>query len=218
MLTDKMDGSIKKVHAPIALRQDSPLLSREDAPGWYALYVQVNHEKKVADQLLKKNIECFLPLLHTWSKRRDRRVRLQVPLFPGYVFVHTVLESEVHVEILKIPGSVYIVRSSQGPALIPDYQVESLRRVLDHADTLTLHPYLTQGDWVEVVRGPFTGCVGILQRLNPKKGTLVINVDVIRQAASIQLAIEDVVRIDGPPDRRRDMRGRQSFSGSAKDV
>ncbi|WP_123290150.1 UpxY family transcription antiterminator [Desulfosoma caldarium] len=206
MLRDKMDASAKKNPAPVAIGHDDRLLSQENAPGWYALYVQVNHEKKVADQLLKKNIECFLPLMPTWSKRRDRRVRLQVPLFPGYVFVHTVLDNEVHVEILKIPGSVYVVRNSQGPALISDYQVESLRTVLTHADTLTLHPYLTAGDWVEVVRGPFAGCVGILQRLNPKKGTLVISIDVIRQAASVQLAIEDVVRIDGPPDRRRDLR------------
>jgi transcription antitermination factor NusG len=119
------------------------------------------------------------------------------------VFVHTVLDNPVHVEILKIPGSVYIVRSSQGPAPIPDYQVESLRTVLEKADSLTLHPYLTEGDWVEVVRGPFAGCVGILQRLNPKKGTLIISIDVIRQAASVQLAVEDVVRIDGPPVLRR---------------
>lgn len=202
MLTDKMDASAKKIHAPMAVGQDIRLLSQENAPGWYALYVQVNHEKKVTDQLLKKNIACFLPLLPTWSRRRDRRVRLHVPLFPGYVFVHTVLDNKVHVEILKIPGSVYIVRSSQGPALIPDYQVESLRTVLTHADTLTLHPYLSAGDWVEAVRGPFAGCVGILQRLNPKKGTLVISIDVIRQAASVQLAIEDVVRIDGPPAQR----------------
>lgn len=199
MLTEKTHGSIKNASSILAVPAQKEILSPEDVPGWYALYVQVNHEKKVAEQLRKKNIEHFLPLLSTWSKRRDRRVRLQVPLFPGYVFVHAVLDNAVHVEILKIPGSVYIVRSSEGPAPVPDYQVESLRTILEKADSLTLHPYLAEGDWVEVVRGPFAGCVGILQRINPKKGTLVISIDVIRQAASVQLAVEDVVRIDGPP-------------------
>lgn len=199
MLTEKRHGLGRDTHSPIVLPVERPIASLENTPGWYALYVQVNHEKKVADQLLKKNIDCFLPLLHTWSRRRDRRVRLHVPLFPGYVFVHAVLSNEIHLEILKIPGSVYIVRSGRGPESIPDYQVESLRTILEHADNLTLHPYLTEGDWVEVIRGPFAGCVGILQRLNPKKGTLVISIDVIRQAASVQLAIEDVVRISGPP-------------------
>ncbi|WP_448381826.1 UpxY family transcription antiterminator [Desulfosoma sp.] len=203
MLTEKMHGPIKNASPVMTVPTQAGHPALEDVPGWYALYVQVNHEKKVAEQLQKKNIEHFLPLLHTWSKRRDRRVRIHVPLFPGYVFVHTVLDNTVHVEILKIPGSVYIVRSSQGPAPIPDYQVESLRTVLEKADSLTLHPYLTEGDWVEVVRGPFAGCVGILQRLNPKKGTLIISIDVIRQAASVQLAVEDVVRIDGPPVLRR---------------
>lgn len=203
MITEKMDGSIKNASPLAAVPEQAGLLSAEDVPGWYALYVQVNHEKKVADQLRKKNIDHFLPLMNTWSKRRDRRLRIQVPLFPGYVFVHAALDNTVHVEILKIPGSVYIVRSSRGPAPIPDYQVESLRRVLEKADSLTLHPYMAEGDWVEVVRGPFAGCVGILRRLDPKKGTLIISIDVIRQAASVQLAVEDVVRIDGPPVLRR---------------
>ncbi len=203
MLTEKMSGSPKNSSPLITVPAEAGIVSVEDIPGWYALYVQVNHEKKVAEQLRKKNIDHFLPLLNTWSKRRDRRVRLQVPLFPGYVFVHAVLDNTVHVEILKIPGSVYIVRSSEGPATIPEYQVESLRTVLENADSLTLHPYLSQGDWVEVVRGPFAGCTGILQRINPKKGTLVISIDVIRRAASVQLAIEDVVPIEGPPSLRR---------------
>lgn len=203
MLTEKTHGSMKNPLPLIRIPAQTGILSVEDVPGWYALYVQVNHEKKVAEQLRKKNIEHFLPLLNTWSKRRDRRMRIQVPLFPGYVFVHAVLDNTVHVEILKIPGSVYVVRSSEGPAPIPDYQVESLRTVLEKADSLTLHPYLAEGDWVEVVRGPFAGCVGILQRINPKKGTLVISIDVIRRAASVQLAVEDVVRIDGPPPLRR---------------
>jgi transcription antitermination factor NusG len=180
---------------------EGPGVFREDVPAWYALYVQVNHEKKVADILAKKDIPCFLPLVEKWSKRRDRRLRIQVPIFPGYLFVNAALDNYTHVEILKVPGSVYILKNQDGPLPIPTYQVESLRTMLGGAKDLTVHPYLKEGDWVQVIRGPLLGCVGILMRLNPKRGKLVINVDVIQKAASVELDMEDVIRIDPPRSR-----------------
>lgn len=182
---------------------EGPEPFREDVPAWYALYVQVNHEKKVAEMLAKKRIDCFLPLVEKWSKRRDRRLRIQVPIFPGYLFVNATLDNPTQVEILKIPGSVYILKNQQGPMPIPTYQVESLRTMLTGAQDLTVHPYLKEGDWVQVVRGPLVGCVGLLVRLNPKRGKLVINVDVIQKAASVELDMEDVIRIDPPQPGRK---------------
>ncbi|SMC27648.1 Transcription antitermination factor NusG [Desulfacinum hydrothermale DSM 13146] len=194
--TNRREGKLVQI-------PEGPEPFREDIAAWYALYVQVNHEKKVAEMLVKKRIDCFLPLVEKWSKRRDRRLRIQVPIFPGYLFVHATLDNPTHVEILKIPGSVYILKNQHGPMPIPTYQVESLRTMLTGAQDLTVHPYLKEGDWVQVVRGPLVGCVGLLVRLNPKRGKLVINVDVIQKAASVELDMEDVIRIDPPQSGRK---------------
>ncbi|MGD0400817.1 MAG: UpxY family transcription antiterminator [Syntrophobacteraceae bacterium] len=159
---------------------------------WYALYVQVNHEREVAKRLEQKEVGCFLPLMETWSKRRDRRKKIQLPMFPGYVFVHVLLDSYVQLTVVKTPGALSLLHNSQGPLSIPPYQVENLRTIVNSIQPLEIHPYLRQGDWVHVVRGPLAGCIGILDRLDPKKGRLIVSVDIIKKSVSVELDLEDV--------------------------
>jgi len=161
-------------------------------PSWFALYVQVNHEREVTKRLEQKALDCFLPLMECWSKRRDRRKRIQLPVFPGYVFVHTILDNYTNVNILKTPGAVCLLKNSEGALPIPEYQIDSLKRIFRSPESLNPHPYLKEGDWVQVVRGPLTGCMGILIRQNPNKGRLVVSVDIIQRSVSVELNVEDV--------------------------
>ena len=181
-----------------------------DQPAWFAAYVQVNHEKEVTLRLQQKSLDCFLPLHEKWSKRRDRRKKIQVPLFPGYVFVHTVLDNYINLDILKTPGVVWILRNSSGPLPIPDYQIDSLKIILNQPQITTVVAYLTEGDWVQVVRGPFAGCVGVLIRQDTRKGRLVVNIDIIRQSASVELDVEDVESIPPPALSRSRSDGSQA--------
>lgn len=167
---------------------------------WFALYVQVNHEKEVTKRLQQKSIDCFLPLMESWSKRRDRRKKIQVPLFPGYVFVHTVLDNYTNVNILKTPGALTVLKNSEGPLPIPDHQIESVQTILGSDLDLSLHHYLKEGAWVKVMRGHLSGCVGILLRQNPKKGRLVVSIDIIKQSVAVELDIEDVEPLPGSPN------------------
>jgi len=159
---------------------------------WYAVYVQVNHEKEVLKRLEQKEVGCFLPLMETWSKRRDRRKKIQLPMFPGYVFVHVLLDSSAHLTIVKTPGALNLLHNSEGPLSIPSYQIENLRTVISSIQPLEIHPYLRQGDWVHVVRGPLAGCIGILNRVDPQKGRLIVSVDIIKKSVSVELDLEDV--------------------------
>ena len=159
---------------------------------WYALYVQVNHEKEVVKRLEQKEVGCFLPLMETWSKRRDRRKKIQLPMFPGYVFVHVLLDSYMQLTVVKTPGALSLLHNSQGPLSIPPYQVENIRTVINSVQPLEIHPYLIKGDWVQVVRGPLAGCIGILNRVDPKRGRLIVSVDIIKKSVSVELDLEDV--------------------------
>jgi transcription antitermination factor NusG len=171
----------------------APQLATEE---WYAIYVQVNHEKEVTKRLEQKTIPCFLPLMESWSKRLDRRKKIQVPFFPGYVFVNVILDSYTNLNILKTPGALTILRNSEGPLSIPRYQIENLQTMINSAQPLSTHSYLKEGDWVRVVRGALTGCVGILNRLDAKKGRLVVSVDIIKKSVSVELDTEDVEPTD----------------------
>jgi len=159
---------------------------------WYALYCQVNHEREVVKRLEQKAVSCFLPLMETWSKRQDRRKKIQLPMFPGYVFVHVHLDNYANVDIVRTPAALCFVRDSRGPLSIPDYQIGSLQTMLNAAQPLTIHSYLKEGEQVKVIRGFLAGCVGILDRVDPKKGRLVVNLHIFRKSVSTELDIEDV--------------------------
>jgi transcription antitermination factor NusG len=195
------DKELSNVPSPIITPQSSILAPEKEIQeeAWFAVYVQVNHEREVAKRLEQKYIDSFLPLIERWSKRKDRRKRVSVPLFPGYVFVRTLLDNYTHVHILKTPGALTLIGNSEGPLSIPHFQIESLQTMLRSPEPINLNPYLKEGDWVHVVRGPLSGCMGILLRHNPKKGRLVVSVDIICRSVSVELDVEDVEPIASPP-------------------
>jgi transcriptional antiterminator NusG len=161
-------------------------------PAWYALYAQVHHESKVHSRLSAKSFECLLPQMERWSRRRDRRKKIQVPIFPGYLFVRALLDNYEQVKILQTPGVVRIVRNEDGPLPVPDSQMSSLITLLNNASVLKVHPYLREGMQVRIVNGPLYGCEGILVRKRHEKSRLVVAIDIIQQAVSVEMNEDDV--------------------------
>src|SRR5215469_2590684 len=91
-------------------------LSQE--PRWYAAYTHARHEKRVDAQARERGIECFLPLYRSMRRWKDRRKELELPLFPGYVFVQIPLRSRLGV--LTIPGVTQLVMFGGVPAPLPE--------------------------------------------------------------------------------------------------
>ena len=89
---------------------------------WYAAYTRSRHEKVVAEELWKKQIESFLPLREVISQWKDRRKKVQLPLFPGYLFVHVPLH-EARLDILKVDSVLRIVGFNSQPVcwVLPRY-------------------------------------------------------------------------------------------------
>ena len=56
------------------------------AAAWFAVRTRSRHEQVVRQQLERKEIETFLPTVTRWSRWKDRRKRIDWPLFPGYCF------------------------------------------------------------------------------------------------------------------------------------
>src|SRR5271154_1507322 len=97
-------------------------------PQWYAAYTRANHEKGVIQQLERRSMECFLPLYENVRRWKDRRVRLQLPLFPGYVFVRLALRDRLRV--LEIPSVVRLVGFDRRPTPLPVEEIETIRTCL----------------------------------------------------------------------------------------
>ncbi|UCD79549.1 MAG: UpxY family transcription antiterminator [Desulfobacterales bacterium] len=158
---------------------------------WYVLHTKSRHEKVVNDGLLRKSIEVYLPLVTVRSKRRDRKVMIRVPLFPGYIFVKTDLHPNSHLEVVKTVGAVRLIGNKQGPVPVPDETVTSLQIMVDSNHPVTTGNRLKSGDRVMVVYGPFAGVVGTFVRYG-SKGRVIVNIEALGQYAGVEVNEEDI--------------------------
>src|SRR5262249_11004375 len=127
---------------------------------WHAAYTVAKHEKTVAEHLRQRDVECFLPLYETVHRWKNGRHRVQLPLFPSYVFVRMGLRHKLRV--LQVPGLVQLVTFQGFPAVLPDAEIQALRSGLSAGIHAQPHRYLNVGSRVEIFRGPLQGTRGIL--------------------------------------------------------
>jgi transcription antitermination factor NusG len=158
-------------------------------PLWYVAYTSANHEKRVAEQFAVRSVEHFLPLYASLRGWKDRRVKLELPLFPGYVFVRLALCDQLR--LLQVPGVARLVGFNGAPAALPTEEIEALKKGLACGVRAEPHPFLTVGRRVRMRSGPFEGRQGILLR---RRGNLrlVLSLDLIMRSVVIDVDAVDV--------------------------
>lgn len=159
---------------------------------WYAAYTCANHEKRVAAQLQARSIEHLLPLYSSMRRWKDRRVLVEFPLFPGYVFVRHALCDRFRV--LQIPSLVRLVGFGGQPHALAEGEIALLRSSLSSTMRFAPHPNLRVGTRVRIVRGPLRGTEGILLR-RKNELRVVLSIDVIACCASVEVDSADIERI-----------------------
>lgn len=159
---------------------------------WYAVKTRSRHEKRVRDRLVQGQIETFLPLYERWSQWKDRRQRVEFPLFPGYCFARFDLTERIR--ILNLSGVASLVGFNGHPEPVTDAEIDGIRRLIASRYRYDPHPYLNEGMEVEVVRGPLVGVRGKLLRKD-RSTRLVLAVTLIRQAAVVEIHPADVVPV-----------------------
>lgn len=160
---------------------------------WYAVCTLSRHEKCAAEHLRQRDVEYFLPLYETVHRWNNGRHRLQLPLFPGYLFVHIALRDKLRV--LQVPGLAHFVSFGGVPAELPQADIDSLRNALTSGAGLLPHPYLTVGAQVEICRGPLAGMKGILLR-HQGKYRVVLSVDLIMRSVVVEVESADIVPVN----------------------
>lgn len=163
---------------------------------WYAAYTYPRHEKKVLDQLVVREIESFLPCyraLHKW--RNGCRVEVQLPIFPGYLFVR--IRPQDQLRVLQVANVVSLIGFGGSPVPLPSEEILALRAVLATMKAEP-HPFLKIGDRVRIKSGCLAGIEGALIR-KASGFRFVLNVDLIMHAASVEMSAEDVEPIAQSP-------------------
>lgn len=159
---------------------------------WYALRTRSRHEKVTARYLERHGFEVFLPLIARVRQWKDRRVRVQFPLFPGYCFIRCALEH--YREVRQAVGAVGLVGVAGRPKPVPLEEVEAVRRLVTSILPVDPHPTLEPGMPVEVSRGPLAGLRGVLIRKG-SRSRLLIGISLLCQGASVSIDAADVVPV-----------------------
>jgi transcription elongation factor/antiterminator RfaH len=173
---------------------------------WYVLHTRSRFEAVVRDGLAKKSHDVFLPKVRVQSKRRDRKVMLDVPLFPGYVFVRSNLHPNHHIDIVKTVGAVRLIGNKQVPVPVPDETIDSLRIIVSRSSEIQTGSRFRKGDRVMVVNGPFTGVIGTFDRYRGID-RVVVHIEALGQFASVEVDKDDV-EIISPAGRHPFLPGR----------
>ncbi len=159
---------------------------------WYAVYTRPRHEKKVFEQLEEKEWETFLPLVKQVRLWKDRKKKIEVPMFRSYLFAR--FDYKYRYELLQIKGVVKIVNFRGTPAIVPDWQIEALKTMIENPQKMKLESYMRAGEEVEVIEGPFKGMRGAIKTI---KGAtrLVVTIEGILQSVSVEIESGFVKRI-----------------------
>jgi transcription antitermination factor NusG len=156
---------------------------------WFAVYTRSHHEKRVAQHYAERNIEHLLPVTKVkrqWS--HYRKVTLELPLFPNYLFVH--IYRRERVRAMEVPGALSLVGQSSHPTPLPDIEIESLRDELN-MQNVTPHPYMAVGAKVRINKGVLCGREGIV--LFTKNGCrVVLTLSLIMRSFAVEVDATDV--------------------------
>lgn len=168
--------------------QDSnPIIATvSEQESWYALHTRPKHEKLVAQRLLERGVETFLPTItevHRWS---DRKKKVELPLFSCYVFAKFISSRTERLNVLRVGGVLALVGSSGEGTAIPSDQIDAVRSVVDGTIPWSPYPFLKIGQRVRIRGGALEGMEGILVSRNGNQ-TLVISVDAIQRSLAVRV-------------------------------
>ena len=152
---------------------------------WIAVRSKPRSEKIASNELTKKGIETFLPIIKKRRQWSDRKKWVEFPLFSGYLFARIELKDSIYV--LSTRGVNTIVKFGDKVVTIDDDVVNSIKLVLEGGYDLIPMKYFTVGDQVKVIGGPMAGAIGIVETKHKKNNRLVIKIDALQQAIAVHI-------------------------------
>ena len=156
---------------------------------WHALYTRSRYEKRVADEIQKKGIQAYLPLTRILRRWSDRKKWVDEPLFRSYVFIQG--NSIERYRSLQTTGVVRMVEFQGKPAIVPEEEIDRIKRILKEGECVEPCDAISIGDRVSIVRGPLLGIEGRLIEIQGRS-RLVVSVESINQALRLCVSRSDV--------------------------
>lgn len=163
----------------------------DSSRSWFALVVKSQCEFKAEEDLKNLGVQSYLPITIAIRKWSDRKKEINVPIIKGYIFIYANEKERLY--SLEQKSIVKCLFDGGRPAIIPDWQIENLKKVLEYKSDVIVENYLVAGDSVKIIEGPFEGVVGILKS-SGKDRTLSVSIDLIHRSVIVHLSSDSVVK------------------------
>ncbi|MGD8781584.1 MAG: UpxY family transcription antiterminator [Ignavibacteria bacterium] len=164
-----------------------------DNRNWFALYTKPRHEFKAEQELNRLEIENYLPKTTRTRQWSDRKKKITLPLFSGYIFIN-VNEKERYYA-LELPYIVKTVSFNGKPSVIPDSEIDNLKRMLAGNPEVNVVDELKEGTTVKVVEGPFKDVEGIVYKTPNNERILAIVINLLKRSVTVLLPTESVIKV-----------------------
>jgi transcription antitermination factor NusG len=164
--------------------------SKTSTTNWYTLKVRTGAETKAAEALQYRGFAPYCPLQFERRQYSDRMKVVKAAAFPGYVFCQFDVQHKL--PIISSPGVEYIVGFAEGPAAVPEKEIEDVRRMID-AGALAV-PCVARGAKVRVTHGPLQGVEGVLVR-DTNGDRLVVSIELLSRGASLHINQDSIAEL-----------------------
>jgi transcription antitermination factor NusG len=151
---------------------------------WFALSVNVRHEKVVSELLRNKGFETFLPLYKRRHQYARREREFEVPLFPGYLFCHTTLLRRL--PIMTTPGVIRIIGAGRTPIPVDYKEISSIKKALEAGVPMSPHHFWQSGEIGRVNSGPLAGVEGVVVK-SKQSMRLILSVTLLQRAVMLEI-------------------------------
>lgn len=158
---------------------------------WLVYYVKPRCEKKTAEYCLLSRIQYYLPLRRETKIYQRRKVVVDKPVFPGYLFAST--DPEQRVAVLKTNNIVRVLTPPSEAELL--FELEQIKKALTVDPTLGSCKALERGRKVRITGGAFMGIEGQISGLKGK-AKVCLNIDMIGRAVAVEVDREFVELAD----------------------
>ena len=160
---------------------------------WYAVYTRPRWEKKVAELLTKRNIDNYCPLNKVRKQWADRKKMVLEPLFTSYIFV--CVAAEDHLQLKKTDGIINIVHWLGKPAIIPDVEIDMIRRFLGEYQQVRLERIAVNlNDMVRIVSGPLMDQGGKITSVSKKSVKVILPSQGYAMIAEVNIENVEVIQ------------------------
>lgn len=148
---------------------------------WFPLRVPYGRELKLKAFLDGRQIECFIPMMHTMVEKDGVRRKVILPAIRNLCFVR---ETRCHIDGLRVELAGRIAvhyiwdKATREPIVVPDKAMQDFIRISRTMDDDLVYlsdvtPKLREGQRVRVLAGPFQGVEGVVVRLHKSRRVMV---------------------------------------------